>query len=209
MACPPSTPDCSGLNRKKFIVSHRRKYRGRQFRQVQSTGMRPPQALLIFPFRCPWRLASASCLLPRDPQMAAPAPGLRSRRQIGDKAKGKRAESFLLAKVCLLLPKRNPPQGPSLRHGIGQTGTTWPTLAAREAGKSRDQPSASVAERGDNKGTASSCYIVSLGSWFLVSVIAYLPQPSLSADWLCSSKHKVGIGHPSPGTESGSQLQDH
>lgn len=80
---------------------------------VQSTGMRL-QALLIFPFRCPWRLALASCLLPRDPQMAAPAPSLSSRRQKGDKAKGKRAKSFLLAKVCLLLPKRNPPQEPSL-----------------------------------------------------------------------------------------------
>lgn len=80
---------------------------------VQSTGMRL-QSLLIFPFRCPWRLALASCLLPRDPQMAAPAPSLSSRRQKGDKAKGKRAKSFLLAKVCLLLPKRNPPQEPSL-----------------------------------------------------------------------------------------------
>lgn len=32
VVCPTSTPDYSGLNRKKFIVFHNRKYRGKQFR---------------------------------------------------------------------------------------------------------------------------------------------------------------------------------
>ena len=40
------------------------------------------------------------------------------------------------------------------------------------------------------------------GPGFLSLLVAYLPHPSLSEDWLCFSKDKGENGHPSPGTAS-------